>query len=67
MRCRGLRGVILMGLDDQTIPQENVRALVEKLNDNGVPTELRTFPGLGHGYPEDFEKVSREALKFIIG
>jgi predicted esterase len=64
---RGLRGVILMGLDDQTIPQDNVRTLVKKLNANGVPTDLKTFPGLGHGYPEDFEKVSRDALKFIIG
>jgi len=64
---RGLRGVVLMGLDDLTIPQDNVKKLVEKLNDNHVPTELKTFPGLGHGYPEDFDKVSREALKFIIG
>jgi predicted esterase len=66
-RERGLRGVILMGLDDQTIPQDNVRTLVEKLNDNGVPTDFKTFPGLGHEYPEDFDAVSREALKFIIG
>ena len=61
----GLRGVVLMGLEDKTIPQNAIRELVEKLNKRGIPTDLQTFPGLGHQYPENFEVVLDKALSFI--
>ena len=41
------------------------RELVEKLNKRGIPTDLQTFPGLGHQYPENFEVVLDKALSFI--
>lgn len=64
---RGLRGVALMGLADTTSPQDNVRQLVKNLNDNGIPTELKTYPELGHEYPEDFDEVLKAAQKYILG
>lgn len=64
---RDLRGVIWMGEADLTIPQGNIRALVEKLNAAGIITKLETFLGLGHDYPEDFEEVAARALDYILG
>jgi predicted esterase len=62
---KGLRGVILMGLADETIPQDNIRALVETLNEGGVACELKTYPGLEHEYPPDFEAALQDAIKYI--
>jgi predicted esterase len=62
----GLRGVIWLGEDDQTIPQSSIRALVERLNAGGIETLLETFRGLGHAYPEDFESAAARALDFIL-
>jgi predicted esterase len=64
---KGLRGVILMGLDDNTIPQENVRKLVEVLNHHKIICELLTFEGLGHDFPPDFEEVFNQAIEYIAG
>ena len=64
---RNLRGVIWMGEDDLTIPQNNVRKLVDRLNAAGVTTRLEVFPGLKHDYPDNFEVVAAEALDFILG
>ena len=63
---KDLRGVIWMGEDDQTIQQQNVRALAERLDAGGIPTQLETFPGLAHAYPEDFEAVAARALEFLF-
>lgn len=62
---KNLRGVILMGLADETIPQDNIRALVKTLNEAGVACELKTYPDLKHEYPPDFEVVLQDAIKFI--
>jgi predicted esterase len=62
---KGLRGVFLMGEADETIPQDNIRILVERLNKVGVACELKTYPDLGHEYPPDFEGVLQDAIKFI--
>ncbi|MBN2044705.1 MAG: dienelactone hydrolase family protein [Anaerolineales bacterium] len=63
---RSLRGVIWMGEEDHTIPQQNVRALAERLNTGGIPTRLETFPRLGHAYPDEFESVAARALDDIL-
>ena len=63
---RDLRGVIWMGEDDLTIPQNKVRRLVEHLNAAGITTKLETFPGLGHDYPENFKQVAARAINFIL-
>ncbi len=63
---KGLRGVIWMGLADNSIPQENIQKLVDLLNQNDIPCKLQTFEGLKHAYPKDFEDVSFDALDFIF-
>jgi len=62
---KGLRGVIMMGEADETIPQDNIRALVETLNEAGVACNLKTYPDLKHEYPPDFKAALQEAIKFI--
>lgn len=62
---RDLKGVILMGGADDTIPQENVRRLVTRLNAAGISTRLQTFPGLGHAYPDEFESLASELVAEI--
>lgn len=64
-RDKGLRGVILMGLADEEIPQDNIRKLIITLNENGIACDLKTYPDLEHAYPEDFDEFLQEALKFI--
>jgi dipeptidyl aminopeptidase/acylaminoacyl peptidase len=62
---KGLRGVILMGLADTTIPQDNIRTLVKTLNENGIACDLKTYPDLEHEYPDDFDVFLQEALQYI--
>lgn len=62
---KSLRGVIMMGLADETIPQDNIRTLVERLNEAGITCELKTYPDLKHEYPPDFESALQDAIKFI--
>ncbi|MDH5505688.1 MAG: alpha/beta hydrolase [Anaerolineae bacterium] len=63
---RGLRGAILTGLDDTTIPHDNVRLLVQNLNSGGIPCQHHEYPKLGHEYPPDFETDALSALNFIL-
>jgi predicted esterase len=63
---KGLRGIILMGLADATIPQDNIRTLVKTLNENGIACDLKTYPDLEHEYPDDFDEFLQEALKYIL-
>lgn len=63
---RDLRGLIVMGEADKTIPQNNIRILVDQLNQSGIKTNLRTYPGLKHEYPDNFEEVLKEAVSFIM-
>ncbi len=63
---RSLRGSIIIGQDDATIPQDNVRKLVETLNANGVSCRLEEHSGLGHAYPPDFPASLQTALAFIF-
>lgn len=66
-RGRDLGGTIIMGLEDTTIPQENIRKLVETLNEYEIHTELEEVPRLAHEYPEEFDTSLNNALDFIFG
>ena len=63
---RGLRGVIITGQADTTIPHKNIRDLVEKFNANGIPCELEEHIDLEHEYPSNFEDRLVHALEFIF-
>jgi dienelactone hydrolase len=64
--ARGVRGYVLLGERDDAVPHENIRALVELLNTNGVPCELEMIPNLGHAYPDDIAPYQGRALAFIL-
>jgi predicted esterase len=64
-RAQSLRGYVLLGEEDHSIPQAGIRRLVEILNEHGIPCELETIPELAHSYPRDPEPYVRRALEFI--
>jgi predicted esterase len=64
-RAQSLRGYVLLGEQDNTIPHDGIRRLVEILNQEGVPCDIETMPGLAHTYPSDPAPYVRRALEFI--
>jgi dienelactone hydrolase len=64
---RGLRGYVMFGEADDSIPHDGIRRIVEMLNEGGIPTKLEIIPGIAHVYPADFAPYARRALKFIEG
>jgi pimeloyl-ACP methyl ester carboxylesterase len=64
---RGLRGVILQGEDDYSVPLENVEVVADKLNQAGIETRLVLLPGVAHVFPEDLDALIEEAFEFILG
>lgn len=63
----GLRGAIITGLADKTIPHDNVRALVTALNAAGIPTHHEEHIDLAHEYPPNFDERLLHALEYING
>lgn len=66
-RGRGLRGYILMGGADATIPHGEIRELAALLNQHGIPCGLEEIPDLRHDYPADAGPYLQRALRFIGG
>jgi len=62
----GLRGYIIFGEEDESIPQENIRLLVDLLNATGTPTGLEAVPHAGHDYDPVFDESMQRALAFIF-
>ena len=62
---RGLRGYILLGENDVSIPHDAIRTLVDHLNAHGIPCELEIVPAIRHEYPQDFAPYLARALAFV--
>lgn len=63
---RELRGYIIYGSEDQTIPQENIPRLVEQLNRSGIPTEVECLSLAGHEFEIEYEECLLNGLNFIF-
>lgn len=63
---RQLRGYILTGDIDDAISQANVRTLVKRLNNAGIPTQHDTFANIAHEYPANFPETLELALAYIL-
>jgi predicted esterase len=63
---RGLRGYVFLGENDNTVPHDEIRAIVSSLNAQGIPCELETVPAIAHEYPIDFGSMIKRALAFIL-
>lgn len=57
-----LRGCVIIGKEDPFIPHENIRALVERLNQAGAHCELEVLPGLGHEPDPEYNPALLRAL-----
>jgi carboxymethylenebutenolidase len=59
--------LILHGEADQTIPIEEAYQLQKLLEKKGIPYEIKTYPGAGHGFED--ESIWRDAglrsLRFL--
>ncbi len=63
--ARPLRGYLIMGQQDTTIPQDNLRAFSKLLNDKGIPCQVEEVPGTGHDFVPEFEASLLRGLAFI--
>lgn len=62
-----LRGYIIFGQEDRTIPQENIYPLVEMLNQAGIPTEVEEIPDVEHDFSPEYESSLIRALDYVSG
>jgi pimeloyl-ACP methyl ester carboxylesterase len=63
---RGLRGYILCGEKDSSIPKGNIHKLVEKLKHAGIACRLDILPDLGHDYDPGYEPAILNALEYLV-
>jgi predicted esterase len=64
--ARGLRGYIIYGSEDRSIPQKNISRVVERLNRSGIPTEVECLSLVGHDFEVDYEESLLNGLNFIF-
>jgi predicted esterase len=62
---RSLRGYLVLGQEDQTIRQDNIRILADILNEAGISTELEEIPNVGHDFSVEYETCLLRGLNYI--
>jgi len=65
-RGTGLRGYVVVGREDSTIPLNNVRTLVGQLNKAGIACQLEEIPDVGHEFSVEYEASLLRGLKYIL-
>lgn len=60
-----LRGYIIVGERDHTIPQENIFELVEILTNNDINCKLEVVPGAAHDFVMEYEDSLLRGIEFI--
>jgi predicted esterase len=60
-----LRGYILAGQEDTSIPHDNIEALAEMFNLAGIPVDLEEIPHAGHDFSPEYEAAILRALAFV--
>lgn len=60
-----LRGYIIVGEDDPSIPHENIQTLVEWLNRAGVRCGYESVVGVEHDYTPEYNPAIQRGLEFI--
>ncbi|HUP16696.1 MAG TPA: hypothetical protein VM848_11680 [Acidimicrobiia bacterium] len=55
---------LLVGSDDWAL--EDSRHAAKALDQSGVPVRLDVRPGMGHDWPEDFDKILQDAVEWIL-
>ncbi|HLZ60796.1 MAG TPA: PHB depolymerase family esterase [Ktedonosporobacter sp.] len=65
-RANGVRGYIVMGLQERPQGQELMRKIADLLNTHGIQCRVEERPDLGHVIPADFDVSLTKALEFIF-
>jgi dienelactone hydrolase len=60
-----LRGYIITGEADTEISHQNIRNLVERLDQAGISCKLEIIPGAGHDYVPEYDACFLRALEFL--
>ena len=63
--ANGLRGYIVMGLQEPPEGQEIMRKIETFLNAHGIPCALEERPEIAHAFPADFDVSLDKALAFL--
>lgn len=61
----GVRGCIILGEEDDTVPQENIITFVEMLNQAEIPCQLEIVPQAGHEFVPQYEASLLRAIRFV--
>lgn len=61
-----LRGAILFGENDHTIPNGSIYNLVESLQKQCVEVKIERLPGVGHDFAPEFRQRLPEAVDFVL-
>lgn len=61
-----LRGYLIVGLEDDSIPKENIHKLAVRLNNAGIPCLVEEIPDVGHDFSVEYEASLLRALDFIF-
>lgn len=64
-RGGALRGYIIFGKKDDSIPHDSIYLLAEMLKSHDVPCVVEAHPDAGHEFPPDFEHRLNKALQFV--
>lgn len=62
---RSLRGYILLGEKDHSIPQENIHQLADQLESAGIACQIETLSGEGHDYSPGYDAAILRALEYL--
>ncbi|MFM8320419.1 MAG: alpha/beta hydrolase [Chloroflexota bacterium] len=65
-RTRELRGYIITGEDDGSIPHENIDTLVSWLNRAGIRCGIETVAGVEHDYTPEYDPAILRGLNFLM-
>ena len=65
LKEKGIKFYIICG-DKDEISLDSTLQLTELLKENGIEYILHIIDGMGHAYPENFERYIEEAINFIM-
>jgi pimeloyl-ACP methyl ester carboxylesterase len=60
-----MRGYVVVGEKDTSIPHERIKKLVKQMNVAGIQCKLESLPGEGHDYSAAFDEAILRALKYL--
>lgn len=60
-----LRGYLVIGTQDPSIPQRNIHKFAELCNSRGIKCQVEELPGVGHEYTPAYDEALLRGLAYI--